>query len=72
MEQSEWMKDQRSSKFASGMTEFITLAERIKKRVHNDYYILCPCNDCGNIVSHKVTDIEYHLFKWGFMDGYTR
>ena len=66
------MKDRRSSKFVSGVMEFITLAERIKKRVCNDDYILCPCKDCGNTESHKVTDVEYHLFKQGFMDGYTR
>ena len=56
----------------SGMMEFITLAERTKKRVRKDYYILCPCKDCTNTESHKVTNAEFHLVKRGFMDGYTR
>ena len=71
MERSEWMKDRRSSKFASGMTEFITLAERTKKRVRNDYYIPCPCKDCTNTVSIGIDLVELHLYKRGFMGGYT-
>ena len=69
MERSEWMKNQRSSDFISGVIEFMNLAESTKRRIGDAYYILCPCTDCANIESHEVADVQMHLVSRGFMLG---
>ena len=54
------------------MKDFITLADRVKKRIGKKWYILCPCKDCANLESRQIDEVEFHLHKLGFMDGNTR
>ena len=42
MERSEWMKDQNTADFISGVIEFMNLAESTKKRIGDEDYIRCP------------------------------
>ena len=71
MERSEWMRDRTTSRYRAGMEEFMVLAERTKKRIGEEDYILCPCKDCTNTVSIAIDLVELHLYKRGFMGGYT-
>ncbi len=66
------MKNQKTTDFISVLTEFMNLAESIKRRIGDADYILRPCTDCANTESHEVADVQMHLVSRGFMDGYTR
>jgi hypothetical protein len=72
MERTERVMDRRNPQFYSVVEEFITLAERTMRRIGDEYYIFCPCCDCKNAESCVYLEVEYHLCKRGFMDGYAR
>ncbi|KAE8808850.1 hypothetical protein D1007_14598 [Hordeum vulgare] len=72
MKPSERMGVRRSSRYVDDTKEFMAFAERTKRRIGKEYYVLCPCKNCISTVSHPISDIEFHLYKRGFMGGYTR
>ncbi|KAE8821065.1 hypothetical protein D1007_00910 [Hordeum vulgare] len=72
MEWSEWMGDQTSSRYVDGTIEFMAFAEGTKRRIGKEDYIMCPCKDCTNAVSLPIGEVEFELYKRGFMGAYTR
>ena len=65
----EWMYnvDRRSGQFASGLHEFLRVADANKRKG----FASCPCSDCKNKKSYSNSKtIQAHLLQWGFMPSY--
>jgi hypothetical protein len=72
-----WMKqrtnstDQITEEFKNGVDEFIKISKRDPKVADVLGRIFCPCSKCKNSNRDKTFLVAKHLYKDGFMEGYT-
>ncbi|KAK1373862.1 hypothetical protein POM88_030055 [Heracleum sosnowskyi] len=78
MDRHTWMYkiSRATQEYIDGVEKFIQCAEENlkKKREHGkEDRITCPCHDCYNLKKYSsVATIREHLFRRGFMAGYTK
>ncbi|KAK1380791.1 hypothetical protein POM88_027535 [Heracleum sosnowskyi] len=78
MDRHTWMYkiSRATQEYIDGVEKFIQCAEENlkKKREHGkEDRITCPCHDCYNLKKYSsVATIREHLFRRGFMTGYTK
>ena len=59
-------------RFLEGVEEFTTFAyNRGSSVVDPDGTIICPCSKCRLMKKHSKYNVQTHLCKNGFIDGYT-
>ncbi|KAK1392427.1 hypothetical protein POM88_011483 [Heracleum sosnowskyi] len=78
MDRHTWMYkiSRATQEYIDGVEKFIQCAEENlkKKKEHGkEDRITCPCHDCYNLKKYSsVATIREHLFRRGFMAGYTK
>ncbi|XP_074362218.1 uncharacterized protein LOC141702437 [Apium graveolens] len=55
--------------YKRGVDSFVEFAQRIK---YSDGNILCPCNECKNLLWKTEDELKMHLNRFGIIESYTR
>ncbi|KAL8116598.1 hypothetical protein AgCh_022944 [Apium graveolens] len=58
-----------SDEYKRGVDSFVKFAQRVKD---SDENILCPCNECKNLLWRTEDELKMHLYRFGIIESYTR
>ncbi|GJZ23658.1 retrovirus-related pol polyprotein from transposon TNT 1-94, partial [Tanacetum coccineum] len=76
-----WMSTSRTKKqYINGVEAFIKFAVHNLQKMRNidprgdkqQLLIPCPCTTCLNHIEHKEEEVQFHLFKYGIDQSYTK
>ncbi|GJU66645.1 putative transposon, En/Spm-like protein, partial [Tanacetum coccineum] len=76
-----WMSTSRTKKqYINRVEAFIKFAVHNLQKMRNidprgdkqQLLILCPCTTCLNRIEHKEEEVQFHLFKYGIDQSYTK